>query len=300
MIIRDVTDRGYFATKLKPGKMKKFLAVFDGFKMSTSTLQYAIELSKLEEAHLVGVFLDEFMYHTYSVYKVMTSEKNPEKELQQLDEKDRKLRDESVLQFEKACAKAGIHYSIHRDRNIALQELKEESMFADLAIISENETFTRYKEKLPSRFMKDFLSDVQCPVFVVPGSYKEIDKILLLYDGGPSSLHAIKMFSYLLGRLKSLPVEVYTVKENYMATLRLPGNKRMREFIKWHFPKAAITVEKGIAEEQIPGYLRNHKENELVILGAYRRSELSRWFKISMADILIKETDTPLFIAHNK
>src|SRR5690242_2700339 len=300
MIIRDVTDRGYFATKLKPGKMKKFLAVFDGFKMSTSTLQYAIELSKLEEAHLVGVFLDEFMYHTYSVYKVKTSEKNPEKELQQLDEKDRKLRDESVLQFEKACAKAGIHYSIHRDRNIALQELKEESMFADLAIISEYETFTRYKEKLPSRFMKDFLSDVQCPVFVVPGSYKEIDKILLLYDGGPSSLHAIKMFSYLLGRLKSLPVEVYTVKESYMATLRLPANKRMREFIKWHFPKAAITVEKGIAEEQIPGYLRNHKENELVILGAYRRSELSRWFKISMADILIKETDTPLFIAHNK
>jgi hypothetical protein len=48
------------------------------------------------------------------------------------------------------------------------------------------------------------------------------------------------------------------------------------------------------------GHLRNHKENELVILGAYRRSELSRWFKTSMADTLMKELDTPLFIAHNK
>jgi len=27
---------------------------------------------------------------------------------------------------------------------------------------------------------------------------------------------------------------------------------------------------------------------------------LSRWFKTSMADTLIKELDTPLFIAHNK
>ena len=280
--------------------MKKFLAVFDGYKMSLSTLQYAIELAKLEEAHLVGVFLDEFIYHSYSVYKVMTTEKNAEKVLEKLEEKDQKLRDESVLQFQKACGKAGINFSIHRDKNLALQELKEESMFADLLIVNEYETFSRYKEKPPGRFIKDLLGDIQCPVFLVPGAYKEIDKILLLYDGGPSSLYAIKMFSYLLGHLKSLPIEVYSVKENYMATLRLPGNKRMREFIKWHFPKATVTVEKGIAEEQIPGYLRNHKENELVILGAYRRGEISRWFKTSMADILMKETETPLFIAHNK
>jgi len=48
------------------------------------------------------------------------------------------------------------------------------------------------------------------------------------------------------------------------------------------------------------GYLRNHKENELVVLGAYRRSEMSRWFKNSMADILMRELNTTLFIAHNQ
>jgi len=74
----------------------------------------------------------------------------------------------------------------------------------------------------------------------------------------------------------------------------------MREFIKRHFPKANYIVVKGGVEEQITGHLRNHKENELVVLGAYRRSELSRWFKTSMADTLMKELDTPLFIAHNK
>lgn len=37
-------------------------------------MQYSIELAKLEEAHLVGVFLDEFIYHSYSVYEVMTKE----------------------------------------------------------------------------------------------------------------------------------------------------------------------------------------------------------------------------------
>ena len=280
--------------------MKKFLAVIDGYKISKSTMDYSIQLTQAANAHLVGVFLDEFIYRSYSAYKVMTTYKNYDDVIKGFDEKDKKKRDEAVLQFQKACEKAKIKFSIHRDKNIAIQELKHESMFADLIIINEYETFTKYKEQPPTSFIKDLLNDVQCPVLVVPNKFKPVDKIVILYDGGPSGVHAIKMFSYLFGNLQDLPVEVYTVKEKSIANLHLPDSKLMREFIKRHFPKAGYTVNKGNAEEQILGYLRNHKENELVVLGAYRRSELSRWFKTSMADILMKELDTPLFITHNK
>ena len=279
--------------------MKKFLAVFDGYKMSKSTLEYAIQMTHAANAHLVGVFLDEFIYRSYSVYKVMTTYKDYDPVIKKLDEKDKLKRDESVMQFQKACEKSKITFSIHRDKSIALQELKHESMFADLIIINEYETFTKYKEEPPTRFMKDLLGDVQCPVLVVPNAFKLVDKIVLLYDGGPSALYAVKMFSYLFGNFQDLPVEVYTVNDR-MENLRLPDNKLMREFIKSHFPKATYTVAKGNAEELILGYLRNRKENELVVLGAYRRSELSRWFKTSMADTLMKELDTPLFIAHSR
>lgn len=278
--------------------MKKFLAVFDGYKMSKSTLDYAIQLTQAANAHLAGVFLDEFLYRTYKVSKVIKTYEDYEAIMKKLDEKDKVKRDEAVMQFQKACEKAKITFSIHRDKSIALQELKHESMFADLIIINEYETFTKYKEEPPTRFMKDLLGDVQCPVLVVPNAFKPVDKIVLLYDGGPSALYAVKMFSYLFGNFQDLPVEVYTVNDQ-MENLRLPDNKLMREFIKRHFPKATYSVAKGNAEELILGYLRNRKENELVVLGAYRRSELSRWFKTSMADTLMKELDTPLFIAHN-
>lgn len=280
--------------------MKKFVAVFDGFKMSKSTMNYAIQLAQAANASLVGVFLDDFIYRNYDSYKVLVSSANPEAEMKALDAKDKKKRDEAVQLFQSACSKAKISFSVHRDKNIAIQELKRESMFADLILINEYETFTHYKEKPPTRFMKDLLSDVQCPVLVVPNAFKPIDKIVLLYDGKPSSLYAIKMFSYLFGNLQDLPVEVFTVKDTFISTLRVPENKLMREFIKRHFPNATYTVVKGNIEEQVLGHLRNHKENELVVLGAYRRSELSRWFKTSMADTLMKELDTPLFIAHNK
>ncbi|MBK7556833.1 MAG: universal stress protein [Chitinophagaceae bacterium] len=280
--------------------MKKFVAVFDGFKMSASTMNYAIQLTKLAHASLVGVFLDDFIYRNYDSYRVLVSASNPEAEMKALDAKDKKKRDDAVQLFQSACGKAGIPFTIHRDKNIALQELKHESMFADLVIISEHETFTHYTEKPPTRFMKDLLGDVQCPVLVVPKKFKPIDKIVLLYDGKPSSLYAIKMLSYLFGNLNDLPVEVFTVKDTFLSTLRVPENKLMREFIKRHFPKATYTVVKGNIEEQVLAHLLDHPESELVVLGAYRRSELSRWFKTSMADTLMKELDTPLFIAHNK
>lgn len=280
--------------------MKKFLAVFDGYKMCASTLEYAIQLTKSTGAHLSGVFLNEFFYHTYSAYDVMITYKDYQEVLKKLDAKDEEKRGKAALEFQRICEKEGVQFSIHKNQNIAIQELKHESMFADLIIINEYETFTRYKETIPTRFIKDLLGDVQCPALVVPSAFKPIDKIILLYDGAPAGLHAIKMFSYILGNPLNLPVEVFTVKEKKKQSLHLPDNKLMREFIKRHFPKATFTVVKGDAEMEISNYLRNHPENELVVLGAYQRSELSRWFKISMADILMKELDMPLFIAHNK
>lgn len=292
----DIANRSY---KRKNIRTKKFLAVFDGYKFSKSTMEYAIQLTKESDAFLVGIFLDEFIYRSYSVSKIMTSYQNDKQILKELDAKDKEKRDETVKQFEQACGKANIPYSFHRNKGIAIQELKQESIFADLIIINDTETFNRFAENPPTRFIKELLSDVQCPVLVVPKIFRPINKITLLYDGGPSSVFAIKMFSYLFDTISETSIEVFTVKDK-MEGSHLPNNKLMREFIKRHFPKANFIVKKGNAEEQILGHLRYHKGNELVVLGAYRRSEISRWFKTSMADILMKELDTPLFIAHNK
>lgn len=283
----------------KSKHMKKFLGVFDGYRMSKSTLQYSVQLAKQANAHLVGVFLDEFIYRSYSVYTILKTANDPYTEIKKLDAADEIKRNKAVEVFKQACEAAKITFSIHRDKNIALQELKHESMFADLMILNENESFSRIKQGLPSNFIKELLADVQCPVLLVPNTFKAIDTISLLYDGAPSSLHAIKMFSYLFDDLLHLPVEVYTVKKEKAQGTHLPDNKLMKEFIKRHFPHAQYTVVKGEPEEQIVAHLKHRKENELVVLGAYRRSEISRWFKVSMADILMREVDTPLFIAHN-
>jgi len=80
--------------------------------------------------------------------------------------------------------------------------------------------------------------------------------------------------------------------------LHLPDNHLMREFMKRHLPKAEYIVLKGNAEDTIVTYLQQQSGESLVVLGAYQRGRVSRWFKPSMADLLMKNIDLPLFIAH--
>jgi hypothetical protein len=279
--------------------MKKIIAAFDGLKFSESTRDYATYIAKQTNTHLVGVFLDDQLYTSYKIYDLLVKDGVSDDKLKKYEAKDTATRDAATANFEKACQKEKLEYTVHHDRNIAIQELKHESIYTDLLMINSTETLTHYVEKLPTRFIRDLLSDAQCPVMIVPPKYKPIQKIILLYDGEPSSVYAIKMFSYLLPQLKHIDTEVISVTP-ITTTLHLPDNKLMKEFMKRHYPKAKYTVLKGFAEEEIIKHLKEQSENTLVVLGAYRRGNVSRWFRESMADTLMKKIKLPLFIAHNK
>lgn len=269
--------------------MKKIVAALDGLRFSQSSMHYSIQLARKCGAHLVGVFLDDFTYASYKIYDLVYEKGGPiGSARKKFGKKDGKTRATAVRSFETACRENNLEYTLHHDRSIAIQELLHESIYADLLVIDARETLTNYNEKIPSEFIRDLLSDTQCPVMVVPHIYKQIDKLILLYDGEPSSVHAIKMFSYTLAALKEYPVEVITVK-SLKQSLHVPDNQLMKEFMKRHFPKAEYTVLRGLAEQEIINYLKKQKGNPLVVLGAYRRGVVSRWFRASMADVLMKD-----------
>lgn len=279
--------------------MKKIIAAIDGLKYSESTTKYALQLAKEMDAHLVGVKLDDFTYHSYKLYELVTSEGSSEAEIQRLEQIDTETRKQAARMFENACREAGVSHSIHNDRSIALQELLHESIYADLLIIDGKETLTHYEETIPTRFVRDLLSESQCPVIVVPHQYETIEKAVLLFDGDPASVFAIRTFNYLFGSLENLNIEVVTVKDR-KESFHLPDNRLMKEFMKRHFPNAAYTVLKGMPETEIVAYLKEQPAHSLVVLGAYSRGMVSRWFRQSMADVLMKELKLPLFITHNK
>ncbi|MDH7460548.1 universal stress protein [Chitinophagaceae bacterium 26-R-25] len=279
--------------------MKKIIVAIDGLKFSHSTTNYAIHLAKQTYAHVVGVFLDDFSYHSYRVYELANV---PVDELQEkidyLGERDARKREAAAEEFREACNSANLPCTIHHSKNFALNELLHESVYADLLIINRKETFSHFDDSIPSTFIKDLMAGVQCPVLVVPNSFKKIEEIMLLYDGKPSSVYAIKMFGYIFPLLNKLDTEVLFVNEE--SPMYLPDNKLVKEFIRLHIPNATYTVLKGAPQDEIIRYCKERTKNKMIVLGAYSRGTVSRWFQHSMADALMQQLDNPLFIAHNK
>jgi nucleotide-binding universal stress UspA family protein len=279
--------------------MNKFIAAFDGLHFSQTNCEYAIAFTKAEKAHLTGVFLDDKTYTSYKIYELVIEEGVSEHKLKKLRHEDHECRINSSKNFESLCAQASIEYNIHHDNEIAVQELLHESIFADLLFVNKDEKFVHHEEKFPSRFIKDILSHAQCPVIITPESFLSIEKIILLYNGEPNSVYAIKMFTYLLSSFHGLSVEIIMVKQ-MEDNSHLPDHKLLKEFLKRHFQNTTYTVLKGIPEQEIVNHLQQEKKSFITVLGAYRRTMVSRWFQSSMADALIKNFNMPVFIAHNK
>src|SRR5688572_24699707 len=101
--------------------MKKIIAAFDGLKFSESTKLYAIQLAKQGDAHLVGVFLEDYTYHSYKIYDLVSANgKSLDSTRKKWDRKDVKARTGAILNFEMACKKEGLNYTVHKDRSTAI------------------------------------------------------------------------------------------------------------------------------------------------------------------------------------
>ncbi|HEY9000722.1 MAG TPA: universal stress protein [Mucilaginibacter sp.] len=274
---------------------KKFLAICDGLKYSTATTTYAIELAKMANAYVAGTFLDDFTYHSHSLKSRSYSKLLAERK--ELVAHDTLSRQESVEQFKKSCNEAGVEHIVHHDKSIALREAIHESAYADMLILSKNETFTQYEQHAPSTFVKEILAGSECPVMVVPTEFKPINKIIMLYDGESPSVYAIKQFSYLFPNMRQLPVEVITIK-SYESDRHVPEGKLIKELMNRHFTEVVYTIVQGDPERAIIEQLKYRQHDELIVLGAYERGDISRWLKPSMADLLLTELKAPLFIAH--
>lgn len=277
--------------------MKKFSAAFDGLKFSEGTMKYAIRMAADNNALVTGVFLESFLYHSFHLFDMVGSQGVSKIKLRNLLEKDREKRHQAAVSFKEQCEKIEVECAIHHDKIFSLEDLIKESIYSDLVLIGAQETISNLTEEPPTTFVRDFLSNAQCPVMVVPQRYTDIQKIVLLYDGSPSSVFAVKMFNYVLPFLRDLEAEVVYVSEDKNHQ-DLPEKQLIREFIRCHRPKAMYKILSGDPEEQIISYLRKAELNTLVVLGAYQRGVVSRWFKTSMADKLMEELSIPLFISH--
>ena len=278
--------------------MENILLAIDARKIDMPALEFACYLGRLTNSKITGVFLENLVNDEKPVLKKLQGttyldweidENSPE-----IQEKRRKIAG-NMLFFQQECEKREVKYVIHREEGSPALEMIAESRYADIIITDASTSFKKIFEGVPTHFVKDLLKDAECPVIIAPENFDTVNRIIFTYDGSRSSAFAMKQFTYLFPELKDKPVTVFHVNEEKQWTQ--DERNKLNEWLQNHYSSIEFEAAGGDTSYELIAYLLL-KRNVFIIMGAYGRNAVSRYFKHSRADILTKTVTQPIFIAH--
>lgn len=274
--------------------MKKILLVVDGNHYSPGAFEFVRRLNEMEPVLVTGVFVPQLTYASLWSYAAVAGPESVYIPL--LDEEDDEEVAKSIEQFELQCQRNDIRYRLHKDfSDFALPELKRESRFADVMMLS-GELF--YKEILGSNqfdYMRTALHEAECPVLIIPENKPFPESNILAYDGQEEAVFAMKQFAYLFPELaKNKTLLVYAGEKG---ETDFPAMEYVTELATQHYPDLTFYKLEAEPETYFAAWLAEQK-NTLLVSGSFSRSVLSQAFRKSFVADIIREHHVPVFVAH--
>lgn len=278
--------------------MGRILVAIDGTNISANAIDFACYLGRLTKSNITGVVLENLPAERMTVVQHGYDATYIESKVNEISPEyiaKMKRIEQSIRFFKDACVKREINCSICHDKEVPASEMISESRFADLIVIDAQTSFEKKYEGCPTTFAKQIFDRSECPVIVAPENPFIVDEIIFCYDGSASSMFSIKQFNYLFASLIDKRVTVLQVLSESRG--KIPEIKKLQEWISQRYSSTQFEVLHGVAKDEIFGYLL-HRKNALVVLGAYGRSNVSQFFKSSVADRILKTINLPVFITH--
>lgn len=261
-------------------------------KHNAYAVDFACYLAKLTGSRLTGTILEGSADGTGTLpalRKPTMIEKKGEK-ISSIDPVNKEICD-----FREACSNREVCAKVHRDRGIPIREILQESRFADLMVLDPDTSFRKIEHEFPGQFVRDVLAATECPVIISPYSFEGIDKVIFTYNGTESSVFAIKQFTYIIPAFKNKKAIVVSVLKYGEDTLF--DQFKIKEWFSSHYQDVEFVLLRGDASDKLFNYLIDIKD-AMVVLGAFSRGIISRFFKPSHASLLLRTLNLPFFIAH--
>lgn len=276
--------------------MKTILLVLNGPNIE-QTISFGCYLSGITRARLVGVFLCDKISETTSALKQMYGFSYVESILaEDLPARTQERMDQQISLFKQTCRTKGINATMYSNQRVTLKEVLSESRFVDLIVTDSVFSNDKSREGLPDNMLKILLAGAECPVLITPYKPTPIEEIVFCYDGSEEAFFAMKQLVYLLPELDEVKATVLEVNNGQL--IEESEQLQVSDWLSRHFTYTDFVIVNGKPAEELFHYLAP-KKNTLVVMGAYGRSIMSRFFQESKADKLIQHLSFPLFITHH-
>jgi len=274
--------------------MKKVLAVLDGAHFLAAISNFALHLNNIEPMLLTGIFLPSADYAAATEYLYYGNAVVPAY-LEAYDT-DPAVIKQNISRFESFCDTHHIRYRVHKEiKKDIVSELKLESRFADLMLLSDSEFYNNQGPDIQDEYLHETLHHAECPVLLLPDNNTVPDHIVLAYDGSASSMCAIRQFIYTMPELTDLETLVVYAGNSHDD---LPFINQLKEYLPQHFNKLAYYRLDADPRKYFDTWITN-KGNPLLVSGSYGRSPFSEMLRKSFITEIVKEHKLPVFVAHH-
>lgn len=273
--------------------MKKILLAFDGSHFSEAALDFAKKINDADPVMLAGAFLPQVDYA--NLWSMAQNQTQGPALLPLLEDSSSKEVQHNIKRFESYCRQNRIPFKTHATYfDFAMPELKKESRFADLMIVSSGEFYKQAGTDASNLYLKEILHDLECPLIVIPEKHVSPKSNILNYDGGSSSVYAIRQFASLFPELAKHPTIIVHLADNKE---EWPHHDQIKELVDVHFPQVTWQQLSVPSKDYFSSWLLEHRE-AILVSGSFGRSGLSMLFRKSFITDAINEHLMPVFIAH--
>jgi len=278
--------------------MEKILLAVNAINPDKHSLAFACFLGRMTNSPITAIFLEDIIHEEILPPKALPSVALIESRLQANAARrltNQKLMEKHIAAFTDIAEEQAVNFSFHRDKGVPSYEIIKESRFADLLVVDAGTSFKSQSERTPTDFVKEVLEHTECPVVIAPEDFESIDEIIFTYNGSASSVFAIKQFTYLFPQLRSKKISVISINET--GEWDRADLSKLKELLQNYYADLHFEVLKGTIYKTLFEYVFQRR-HALLVMGAYGRNALSRFFTPSRADLVINTVPQPIFIAH--
>ncbi len=274
--------------------IKRILVGLDGSKQSEIAGKYGIYFSKKLKKPVIGIhiidirllegpFIEDIAGALgFTIYSDFTPK---------IKEALEKRADIILNNFAKECREEGADCSIVSAYGIVVNEIVNMADPEDLIIVGKKGQHSEFSALLLGSTSEGIARKSPCPVMVTHEIFKEVNNVILAFDGREKSIHAAEYISDTLKDLGIKEVLVLSVFEEESEERKKHIEDLLKEYLKLDYK---LEILYGYPEEEITNFVNNNIDKyDLLVMGAYGESKIKELILGSTTSYILNHTEIP-------
>ena len=275
--------------------IKSLLVPVDSSAYARSSLEHALELGKVYQARVTGLYVLDVRYlemPPYLDYSYAFEAVAPTLVPLDVMERVRAKSERILVEFKEAVEKSGLEAETRTEEGVPSQVIADVGDAYDIIVMGKRGEHARWGRELLGSTAESVVRRAGTPVLLVEEKSRALAKMLVMYDGSHPASRALKLAADIAQRTFA-EVRVLTANEDAEAGAAV--QEEAKSYLEAQRLKAGFAVEPDRAPKAALKQLEK-EQADLVVVGMQGHSALHQLILGSTAEHLMRSVPLPVLL----